>query len=116
MIPESKHLGKTFSTLAVTGSGGNDLKELVELDGAVHGTEALNHLQDNLAPTLETQLLKDLLDFFWIYGPSLVSIEEVECGFQLFVVVLGDPVLPGLFLGTGSGGILSAGNHFAIPH
>ena len=93
-VPELEDLGHTFTALGVPGLGGDDLEELVELDGSVHGAETVDHLEDDLAAALESQFFEDFFDFFGVDCSSSVGVEEVEGGLQFFVVVLGNAVLP----------------------
>ena len=114
-VPEFEDLGQALAALGVAGLGGDDLKELVELDGSVQGAEAVDHLEDDLATALEPEFFEDFFDFFGIDGSSSVGVEEFEGGLEFFVVVLGNAVLPA-GLGFGSRGTLAALCRLAILH
>ena len=95
LVPELEHLAQSLATLAVAGLRSHDLEELVELDGAVEGSESLDHLEHDGAAALETELLEHLLDFFGVDGSSSVGVEQLEGLLEGVIVVLADAVSPG---------------------
>lgn len=92
VVPQLEDSVNTISGGVVTDSVDDNLKEFFEVDGSVDILKTIDDLKDDGASSLKSEFIKDLFDFDWVNSSSLILIEQVKGGLQLFVVGLTESV------------------------
>ena len=82
-------LGLDFTNLA-----GSNINELLESDGFALFFKTIDDPQDVRASSVDSQFLKNLIDFRWVDGATAILIKDFEGLLELVVVFRGESVFP----------------------
>jgi hypothetical protein len=87
-VVEVEDLVKSLLALSISQFRVDNFQKIVEVDVFTLFLKVFDHLEDGLIALVESEFLKNLLNFLGVDGASALLVKQIESGLKFFKVVL----------------------------